>query len=315
MSKRIIDPIRGVTDAIRGAYASLNAFSIKPCVPASVREMVPSIAVQGIGDAIILTDLANQGVYTWTRSEAYLEVMKFHPSVKLEDGGFRGHTPFMVDVLRMISSFNVGNGHQLQMLRRVWGLPPLLKPVGAMTRRPHQVYKRVILHFEASDSNAIWQRKHWHPKMRMLYPESKVALEKFIKNHPELEFLEVGKRTQHIIGADFIQSSSIYNMIDFVQSGSWFIGIMSGPMHVATAVGIPCIVCVNYPSVEQIVLPCLKQVGIPEMEWMYPQNMHLHQEGASPLVPKFTEYNLEAAFNNDVYPFGRDDWLPMVYEK
>jgi len=87
---------------------------------------------------------------------------------------------------------------------------------------------------------------------------------------------------------------------------------MSGPLHVATAMGCKCIVLVNFPAPDQIILPTLKPVDIVEMDWFYPQHVHLHQEGDGPLVKKVTHENLTKAIQGEIYPFWSDEWLGLI---
>lgn len=282
--------------------------------------MIATLTARGLGDCLMLTDLPHAAkevsrvAHVWAHSPYFIEVMKYHPSYQFTDVDCGVVNPFLVDVLRLNECYDLGNGHQLQRLRRAWRLPVDLKPAPAMKRSMSQVHGRVILHFDASPKNVNWQRKHWHPRMRELYSESKIELEKFIKSRRDLEFIEVGRVSSEITGAQFRQPSSTEELIETVHTGEYFIGIMSGPMHLAAAAGIKSIVVCNYPKASQIVLPCLKWTGTPEEEWMYPQNVHLHQEGDSPLVPKLTRDSLQAAFNGDVYPFWEDTWLGLINE-
>lgn len=309
MSRKFNNPKRVVADIIRSAYAGLP-ITIRPRPPVAVKEMIATITVRGIGDCIMLTDLAACGTKVWVGLADFVEIMAFHPNCKFEsvDNGLLN--PFLADILRLREMFDLGNGHQLQQLRRAWGLPVDLKPKGALRRTITAQKDRVILHFEPSPRNVSWQRKYWHPRMREFYPESKEQLEKFIRKRQDLEFIQVGRENLRIRGAHYAECANTTELIKTIQTGSWFIGIMSGPMHVATAYGLRCIVVVNHP--KNIVLPVLKRTGTHEEEWMYPQNVHLHQETSSPLVPSFSVSSLEAAFNGDVYPFWLDDWLGLI---
>jgi hypothetical protein len=313
-------PKKGVADAIRAAFNNVSPMSIRPRAPLAIRDMIATLTARGLGDCVMLTDLPfiatqhNRLVNIWAGTNTFVEVMKFHPSYRYTSIDCGVVNPFLVDLLRLREVYDLGNGHQLQQFRRAWGFPVEDKPKGALVNNETRHLSRVILHFEPSKTNVVWQREHWHPKMRELYPESKSALEAFIAKHSDLEFIQVGKTNLEIHGAGFVPTPSTVELIKLIQSGSWFIGIMSGPLHIAVASGLKCIVMVNFPEARRIVLPTLRYTGTPEEEWYYPQNVHLHQEGESPLVPKFTRYSLEAAFSGDVYPFWQDDWLEMIHE-
>ena len=105
-----------------------------------------------------------------------------------------------------------------------------------------------------------------------------------------------------------------HSLIDFIGSCSWFIGIMSGPLHLATALQLKCVVIVNFPSAQKIFMPCLRVTGLVESEWMYPQHVHLHQEDSGPLVPAISAYALQQAFNGEVYPFLKTDFCFLIHE-
>jgi hypothetical protein len=137
-------------------------------------------------------------------------------------------------------------------------------------------------------------------------------LAKFVAAHPEFEFFEVGQKSSNIPGVTYFPATTVSNLIEFMQTCSWFVGIMSGPMHVAVATGARCIVLINMPDASRVVLPTLRRTFTIEEEWLYPQNVHLHQEGESCLVPRLSIYSLEAAFGGDVYPFWSDRWLSLI---
>lgn len=269
---------------------------------------------------MMLTDLptaakeAGQVLNVWAGTDTFVQVMKFHPCYKFTTVDCGVVNAFLVDLLRLRELFDLGNGHQLQQFRRAYGLPVTLKPTGSLTKSVEGIKDRVILHFEPSLRNVSWQRKHWHPRMRELYSTSRYELESFIRGNRQYEFVQVGRTDAEIMGSRFVPTSTVEDLVNIVQTGSYFLGIMSGPMHIAVASGLRCVVVVNYPPVSRIVLPCLRYTGTPEEEWMYPQNVHLHQEGESALVPKLSKKSLEAAFNGDVYPFWQDTWLDMIDE-
>lgn len=321
MSRRkFANPRKAVSDMIRMAYRSAPKIVLRPRPPICTSEMIATVTAPGIGDCLMLTDLpfiANENqrrVNVWSPARHFVDVMAFHPCYKVENNENPVVNPFLVDILRLNECYDLGNGHQLQRLRRAWRLPVNNLPFPVLNRTKEAIASRVILHFEPSARNVSWQRTNWHPRMRELYPENKTELEHFIKKRNDLEFIEVGKVSSEIKGARFVPTGNVKELIELIQSGTWFIGIMSGPLHIAVAYGLSCVVVVNYPKARQIVLPCLAWTGTPEEEWMYPQNMHLHQEGESPLVPRFSRESLSAAFSGDVYPFCSHEWLDLINE-
>jgi len=98
-------------------------------------------------------------------------------------------------------------------------------------------------------------------------------------------------------------------------TGEWFLGIISGPMHVATALGLRGIVIINFPKPQKIFLPTVVSCGQIEEEWFPPQHVFLHQDGEGPLVKRSTFDNIKRAFNGEIYPFWNDKYLGLIHEK
>jgi len=95
----------------------------------------------------------------------------------------------------------------------------------------------------------------------------------------------------------------------------YFLGIVSGPMHVAAAYSCKSVVILNFPAARKIMLPTLVDTNQIESEWLYPQNVHIHQDNAGPLVPMISAETLHKAFNGEVYPYFKDTWLPLIHEE
>ena len=298
-----------IADYIRRYYRAAIAPNL-PSPPALSTDSVASLTATGIGDSLMLTDLPEASkdiglVHVWAGCPAFDEVMKFHPSYHHRPN--RGaRSCFLIDILHFRDRYNLGPGHLLQQLRRAWRLPVSAKPMPVLRCDVPKIKNRVLLHFEPSLLSSARQRQLFHRRMRELYPESKLEIEAFIRSRPGFEFIEVGLQSKNIHGARFEPTASIPDLVKLVASSEWFIGIMSGPLNIAMATGVKCIVICNYPAANKIVLPCLKKTGEQEEEWCYPQNVHLHQEDESFLVPKLSAYSLAAAFGGDVYPFWED---------
>jgi hypothetical protein len=129
-----------------------------------------------------------------------------------------------------------------------------------------------------------------------------------------MEFYEVGA---HFSGLDSVGNwtglpleQSIRNMA----TCQYFIGILSGPLHLAIALGLK-VININFPAPSRIYLPVLKDIDLVETEWLYPQSVLLHQDGEGELVARFSLTNLERAINGDLYPYWSDRYLPLIHEK
>lgn len=306
-----------IENAIVQAYRKipLPVFKLRPPVSLTRGEVALTLMARGLGDVVVLTGFAAMMVNHPVKIEIcpsspyFDQVFKFCPAYSTYN---LNHT-FLIDGPKMYTEYNCGNGHVIQRYCRAFGLPVPLVPKGCLgvpnvPKRPN----RVLLHFDANPVN-IAVHKAFHPHPKAFYASNQVILERFIANHPELEFIEVGLKPLNIAGATYFSTPTIGHLIQLAQSCSWFIGVDSGPMHVATATGCRGIIINTLPAAEKTVLPVLRPSGGFAEEWLYPQHVHLHQEGETLLVPRFSQYSLEAAFAGDVYPFWSDRWLSMIF--
>jgi hypothetical protein len=267
---------------------------------------------------MILTPLPsaarNAGRKTTIYSDSWYfqSIRRFVPDCSA-NGVYHGRNLIAADVLQR--DYDLGNGHFIQRLHRAIGLEPPLKPQGILGVTGEKMRGRVALHFEPG-RHAAWQRDHVHARAREIYPGTTAELQRFINGHSELEFLEIGNRPSGLLqGVDNKTGLPLHETLELLRSCEWFIGIMSGPMHLATALNCKCIVIINFPDPTQIFLPTLKDIDQVESEWFYPQNVHLHQEGEGRQVKQFSQYNLERAFNGEVYPYWSDIYLPLIDER
>jgi hypothetical protein len=49
------------------------------------------------------------------------------------------------------------------------------------------------------------------------------------------------------------------------------------------------------------------------MNWLYPQNVHLHQNGENEVVKKLSVFNIKKAFNGEIYPFWSHKFLDLIF--
>lgn len=265
----------------------------------------------GFGDTLILTDIykASGGKSTaWSHSAHFQPIMSINPYYVESHAN-----PLLISAPELIRMYDCGNGHFVQRIRNAYGYKVDDKPQCQIRLNGIEKKERVILHFDAG-VHSEWQKKNLHPRARQLYPENKLLIEKFIKQHPELEFIEIGQKPLGIKGATYIGGGSTMDTMKTVATGKYFIGIISGPYHVATALGLKVICIINFPKAENIFLPTLKAIDQVEMEWFYPQNVHLHQDGEGKQVKRFTLDNLNRALNGEVYPYWSDEFLGLIHE-
>lgn len=295
------------------AHYSRREARAKPRLPMALDGMTLSTSAFGIGDAVILSDLPRAGhqndrfMSIFSPSEHFQTLMSFNPYYKPR------LTPFcaIADVLYL--SFDLGNGHVIQRLRRAYGLPIDLKPRGCIEVPGRTRRSRIALHFEAG-AQAEWQRRHIRPDARILSSFSRAAIEALIAARLDFEFVEIGKRSCGIRGAVDYTGLSLSETIEVISSAQYFIGIMSGPMHLAAAMNLKLICITNFPSAELICLPTLKDIDQVESEWFYPQSVILHQDGEGPFVKQVSLENLERALDGELYPYWSDRYLPLIEE-
>ena len=178
-----------------------------------------------------------------------------------------------------------------------------------------------------------WQRAHVHPRAREIYPQSFHVLQSFIIQNPGLEFFEIGAAPSGLKGVQAKCRTSLEDTIRLMATCECFIGIDSGPMHLAIALGLKVVTIINFPVPDDICLPVLKPVhrvlyreGSDErstssstgeiVDWLYPQSVLLHQDGeGGPHVKQLTLTNLSRAVSGEVYPYWSNAYLDLIFEK
>ena len=147
-----------------------------------------------------------------------------------------------------------------------------------------------------------------------LSPAGKAAIQGLIAERREFEFVEIGKQPCGIDGVVDGTGLSLAETIRLLSSAEYFIGIMSGPIHLAAALDIKLICVTNFPPPELICLPCLKDIDQVESEWFYPQSVILHQDDDGKFVKRLTTENLHRALDGDIYPYWSDRYLELIQD-
>lgn len=276
--------------------------------------------VFGLGDCVALSDIERtarqQGTAAWTScvSPHWHALMKHCPGHQ-----DRKH-PWSYDLLHGVWQYGLGNGHIIQRAQRLCGLHVhpvprgFILPAGGKVNR---VPGRVCLHFEPSQGWASEQRLKVHPRARALYPATKEALfSTLLSLSKHQSMIEVGS-ARHL-NYPWIEDGTgvpLEQTIRLMAECEFFIGIDSGPMHLATALGLKVVCIINFPHPDRVMLPVLVSSGIGD-EWLYPQNVHLHQDVSTSLhMPQATGPNLIAALQGEVYPYWRTDVASELEEE
>jgi len=240
----------------------------------------------GLGDTIILTPFTANKLVS-SESTSFPTLMFYNKNFKnplvVDDfqGGF-------IDISEY-AKYNWGGGHAIQRIARVLGLAEMPKPKGIIDIKNAVVKNKIGYHINR-DSNP-----------HTLSDFDLNTFNEFVVSN-DYEFCDLSY---------FTKNNNLRGLIETLATCEYFIGINSGPMHVAAALGIKSIVIVNEPSYSELYLPRISEVEIKELEWLYPQNVHLHTKGSNELVPKFNKVNLERAVKGGVYPYWRDDYLEI----
>lgn len=203
------------------------------------------------------------------------------------------------------------NGHLLQKIQKVLDLEVQIKPRPKIESQIKTKNKKVVLSFDYGRNDFQFQ---FHERPRVLYEETRETIQKFILKHKnEYEFVEVGKKTFNFEGVENKTNLGIYKTALEIASCEFFFGMHNGLMHLAAGFNKPSIVLINFPDASKICLPKFKDLGLTELDWLYPQNIHLHQDGEGEFVKKSTLQNIEKAFAGDLYPYFRDDYLDLIF--
>lgn len=259
----------------------------------------------GLGDTIMMTDIElaahGQGrkATSWLPTKLFREIQDHNPIHE------KRQSHLMVSLSAAQSKFDLGPGHNFQRARRMFGLQAGMIPKGYVVQskpchRP--IVRKVTIHIEPGP-HAEYQ-KQYHKTPRQIYPQNIEVLRRFIKIHNNIEFVEIGTSEFSDCARRF--SGSTTELIAEMSTSTMHIGIISGPYHLATALGVPTVCIINFPSPWELMLPVVRNVDVVEAEWLYPQSQILHQDRDSAHWPLFSAESLEKAFRFELFPYYGD---------
>lgn len=268
----------------------------------------------GIGDAlsVYLLDkpIHNKNINVIIRhpsivNELY-EFNSFIPSIN------NSHNPYYsLFSIWDIQSYSTFGGHLFQKIQQFLGLDIDIKPRAKLNSNISTIPNKVVMTFD----KGVVNQKHIHPRARIIYEESKQIIQQFIdNNYHKYNFVEVGKYSLGLNNVTNKTNLGIEKTAQEIASCDYFFGNHNGLMHIAAALNKKSIIIVNFPDANDIVLPCLKKMNIPDIDWLYPQNVHLHQDNDGLLVKKISYNNIEKAFNHELYPYFMDQFLLETFQ-
>jgi hypothetical protein len=267
---------------------------------------------QGIGDAVVLNNLLFKDENTrsdlniFSPSKHFSDVLYFN---KFKDSNHINSDSFFR--IEMLEFHNAGSGHLIQKMRRFLNLAVHQKPKSYLTTSKQKVKNKVGIHL-TTGSSAFLLNIHKNP--RQIYKENIKVINDFIISNPQYSFVEFGGQSVGLENCHNFCGKSIIDSIEELSTCEYFIGLNSSFMNLAACFDIKSIIIINIPiKASDVVLPVLKDITVSDMNWLYPQNIHLHQDDQSELVPRFSLDNLKKAFNGEIYPFWKEDYLDLIF--
>jgi len=235
---------------------------------------------EGLGDAIILTSLLP---YLKVNNKLLKELNeKYINKENLTDD-----LDFCITEL---AQNDWEGGHAIQRFQKSLGLPIEIKPKGIINYNPNLKKKnKVFIHLQ---TNTDWKRTIPNS---LDIEQIKIVQDFFISN-------------TNFIPYYYNNDLTINEIIEVMETCEYFLGIDSGPMHIAAALDLKSIIIINDPN-QLVYLPKIKECELPNSEWLYPQNVHLNTNGQTELIPKFYNQTLLDAFEGKVYPYWEEKYL------
>lgn len=272
----------------------------------------------GIGDTVVInqllfkTETERSNIHIYSQSPKFNEILKFNK--------FKSSNYFDLNLItksyyrtEVLEDYNLGSGHLIQKMRKFFSLPVLPKPKSFLHTGLNKKNNKIGIHFTVGRSASELNRLNL--RARQIYKENINIIQRFINDHPNYEFVEFGGITTGLQNCKNMCGESLSSSIEELSTCEYFIGLNSGFMNLAACFDIKSIIIVNIPvNSYDIVLPVLKDIKVPDMNWLYPQNVHLHQDNGTEMVPLFSYENLKKAINGEIYPFWSDQYLDLIYD-
>lgn len=267
----------------------------------------------GIGDTTLINQLLfineneRSDINILSYSRHFNDIMKFNKFAS--SNHIKGGDFIRTELLEV---YNLGPGHLIQKIRRFFNLPILSKPKSFLSSGRDKVKNKIAIHLTTGQS--AFELSSLNSRPRQIYSENLEILKKFIKDNPQYTFIEFGGQSLNINNCINFCGKSLVESIEELSTCEYFIGLNSGFMNLAACFDIKSIIIVNIPiKASELVLPSLKDVKVADMNWLYPQNVHLHQDDESLTVPKFSYENIQKAINGEIYPFWKEEYLDLIY--
>ena len=302
-------------DCIINFYKNTNLLVTKQD-PLRIQELIkqyPHTLINrnhGVGDSLML--------YHWSSCDnnTYNTLINCNINISNSLKNFNNYIPAIFDIEKknlinicdIQSNIDCGGGHFLQKIQHVCGIHKQLRPRPLLINKHNTIPNMVVMSFDKGQGN----QTSIHPRARLLYPEHKITIQKFINNNlNKYTFVEVGKTFSGLENIIDKTNQGIEITAKIIAECDYYFAMHNGLTHIAAGFNKKSIIIINFPSAKHIYLPCLKEIRLQEISWLYPQNVHLHQDDEGELV-KFLDYdNIERAFNGELYPFFLETYLTL----
>lgn len=236
-------------------YTKLKKTEFFPVLSDRLTEICVGTKSRNLGDALILTPLFSK----LAEHRPHLKVSGFiraFNSVVLE------HHPLSIPILRGPSALygddlNLGSGHMIEQKLRAFGLPFTeneIRPQIFLSEAEKESARKTLLALFGNGKEPLWVLHPWGKTWNSLV--SGETWESWIRNLPKgSRVLQVGmKGESELRGAKFFAIDpsthrSARELFAVVNEASYFLGVDSGPMHVAAAFQIPAMILVKSSEV------------------------------------------------------------------
>lgn len=248
----------------------------------------------GLGDILSIFSFferEREGFFAGSNNKYFSFFKQFNPFVKqLPAGEYKG-----IQIEKCHEKFPNEGLHLFNKARKFAGLDILTlpKPFLFVPKQedffPRDGKKNIVLCFDVG--REAYAQRCYHPRARMLYPEHYNSIQRFIiDTKDKFNYYEMGLNQR---GFDGVQSVSkdLGVGIHVMNNADLFIGMHSGIMHLAVALDIPSIILLNFPHAHQIRFP-YTDAG-PDSDWIYPQNIHLHEDEGDEIVAQMSYESLK----------------------
>jgi hypothetical protein len=230
----------------------------------------------GLGDCLSCFN-TNRPIWSPSPHYALLRRLSSIPSLDSPVGAGRN--------ILQLQRLDLGREHLYNRVRICCGeMPPLAQPRALLDRISYEPDVRKIA-FSFDVGSNVANQKGLHARPRMLYPEHRSTIQRFIsQNVGRYHFIEVGRTSFNFNDTQVSTGIGLEATIEVLRHCHGYFGIHSGMMHLATAIGLTCTIIVNFPPAE--FLPggsagnCLSSNAMwnVELQWLYPQHRYLHED-------------------------------------